>query len=241
MSHPFFRYFNENRIVNEQRFFSTNIEPIKKYPSAKVISLDIPNDSKNSITSILKQRRTTRDIINSTLSNASLSHILYWSMSEKVSTCQEKELGFIRRPYPSGGAKFPIELYVVADRNNGAELASGIFHYRPDSHSLETVTELGAEELVNIKQTYQAKDAIHLPVLLLFTYIRERNVPKYGYFGEKIALLEAGHIAQNLILLAIDINVRTKPLGGGNDVLIENTAGFDSYNESLIYTLGLCE
>jgi len=75
--------------------------------------------------------------------------------------------------------------------------------------------------------------------MILFSYIMERNVPKYGTFGTKLALIEAGHIAQNMAMVAQSTNVDSIMLAGGDFELMDNLFGFDSYNESTFYTVGL--
>jgi phosphoglycerate dehydrogenase-like enzyme len=67
----------------------------------------------------------------------------------------------------------------------------------------------------------------------------ERNVPKYGTFGSKLALIEAGHIGQNIATIAQAVNVGSIMLAGGDFERMDALFGFDSYNESTFYTVGL--
>ena len=81
-----------------------------------------------------------------------------------------------------------------------------------------------------------ARDA---SAFLLFTAVWERTAAKYGDFGYLHAILEAGHMAQNVLLVASALKLSARPLGGFDDATIHNALGLDSDEEQPVYVIAL--
>lgn len=241
MPNPLFSYFEQPRTERkaEQYLYHPALGKVKQYVAANRLPLPVPQPLPVPISSLLAARRSHRSFIDGVTTVTNLATILYWSMSQQASCNQEVNSDFVRRPYPSGGAKFPIELYILADAARGAELPSGVYHYRPDTHEIEEVQLLSDDAIHEIKASYVYAFVKDIPVLCIMSYIRERNMPKYSYFGEKIALIEAGHIGQNITLLAPAVGLGAISLAGGQYEMFDRYFGLDSYNESTFYTIGL--
>ena len=62
---------------------------------------------------------------------------------------------------------------------------------------------------------------------------------KYGVRGYRFALLEAGHVGQNVLLAATAFGLGAVPLGGYYDRLTDDFLGLDGVNESTLYTIAL--
>ncbi len=60
---------------------------------------------------------------------------------------------------------------------------------------------------------------------------------KYGERGYRFALLESGHIAQNLLLLAGAAGLASLPAGGFFDDLLNLTLGIDGETEAATYAI----
>ncbi len=84
-----------------------------------------------SLETALRKRRSRREYAPGPLSLAELSQLLWAAQGE---TTPE---GF--RTAPSGGALYPLEVYVLA--GNVTNLASGIYRYAPYSHTLRQVVD----------------------------------------------------------------------------------------------------
>ena len=92
-------------------------------------------------------------------------------------------------------------------------------------------------DVVNKAQKYDfAKNAA---ALILLSCMPERTTRKYGAFGYKLALLEAGHIGQNIVLSASAIGIGVAPLGGLEFSIGERELGLGGTSESLIYEFAL--
>lgn len=136
-----------------------------------------------------------------------------------------------RRTVPSGGALFPLELYVVRP-------ARGIHRYDPPLHALEEHDDGDAwPELVLASPVPSLLDGAGAVILVLAVFGRTRF--KYGQRGYRFALLEAGHVVQNVVLAAAALDVAALPFGGYFDARVDDLLGVDGVEESVIYAVVL--
>ena len=112
------------------------------------------------------------------------------------------------RTYPSGGAKYPILTYVLVF--DVQELNQGFYHLNNSSMTLEELKILSPKEIDEIKNSIDA-DYKEASFIIFFSFLGERNIPKYGSLAYKLALLEAGHMAQNVILIGEALNIHSRP------------------------------
>ena len=138
-----------------------------------------------------------------------------------------------RRPVPSGGALYPLELYVVA--LDVTHVETGVHHYNPYRHCLE---RLGAASRPRVAEVLVDETlAEHAAALLVVTAMFWRARFKYGLRGYRFALLEAGHAMQNAILAATAVRVPALPLGGFYDRRLDCLVAADSLHEASLYAL----
>ena len=71
--------------------------------------------------------------------------------------------------------------------------------------------------------------------IVFITALFERTTFKYGSRGYRFALLEAGHVAQNLDLAAAGLGLATLNVGGFVDRQIDDLLGLDGLLHSTIY------
>ena len=140
------------------------------------------------------------------------------------------------RSVPSGGALYPLELYVAASRV--AELEPGLYHFDPLSAGLEVLRpRVTADELAPLSTYPEVTSSC--AVLILIAAIFGRTRFKYGLRGYRFALLEAGHVAQNIVLAATALDLAAVPLGAFHDRRTDVFLGLDGVNESTLYTIAL--
>ncbi len=140
------------------------------------------------------------------------------------------------RAVPSGGALYPLELYVAVLRVDGLE--AGLYHFDPLLRSLEIVRiGLGADQ-VAVLSTYP-EIVSSCSALLLVAAVFGRTRFKYGQRGYRFALLEAGHVGQNVVLAATALGLAAVPLGGFYDRPTDEFLGLDGVNESTLYTIAV--
>ena len=140
------------------------------------------------------------------------------------------------RAVPSGGALYPLELYVAALHVDGLE--PGLYHFDPLRAGLETVrVGIDAPEVAALS-TYP-EIVSGCAALLLVAAVLGRSRFKYGLRAYRFALLEAGHVGQNVLLAATGLGLAAVPLGGYYDRRADEFLGLDGVNESTLYTVAV--
>ena len=81
-----------------------------------------------------------------------------------------------------------------------------------------------------------ARDA---SAFLLFTAVWERTAAKYGDFGYLHAVIEAGHMAQNVLLVASALKIAACPLGGFDEKIAASILDLDNETEQPMYAIAL--
>jgi SagB-type dehydrogenase family enzyme len=141
--------------------------------------------------------------------------------------------GVEHRPVPSGGALYPLELYVVALAVDGLDEA--VYHYNPYRHRLAWLR--GASRSDVAATIVDPRLADGASALLTVTAVFWRTRFKYGLRGYRFALLEAGHLVQNAVLAAAALDVPALPLGGFYDCALDALVLADGLEESSVYAL----
>jgi SagB-type dehydrogenase family enzyme len=140
------------------------------------------------------------------------------------------------RAVPSGGALYPLEVFAAVLAVDA--LAPGVYHFDPLRTGLETVRHGAAREEIAQLSTYP-EIAGECAVLFLVAAVFGRTRFKYGQRGYRFALLEAGHVAQNLLLAATALGLASVPLGGFYDRHTDEFLGLDGVNDSVLYTVAV--
>lgn len=138
-----------------------------------------------------------------------------------------------RRTIPSGGALYPLELYVFANRVAG--VPPGLYHFDPFQRCLELLpfdSESLARALVE-------PGLARAPALLAITGVFWRSRFKYGQRGYRFTLIEAGHAMQNALLTAAALGVASLPIGGYYDSVLDGILGVNGVDESAVYLVAL--
>jgi len=140
-----------------------------------------------------------------------------------------------RRPVPSGGALYPLELYALPLAVHG--LGPSTFHYHPFRHRLEALGPIGeADVAAALVDPSLAKRSA---VLLVVTAMVWRARFKYGLRGYRFALLEAGHLVQNVLLAATALDLPAVPLGGWYDRRLDALVAADGLDEASVYAVAV--
>jgi SagB-type dehydrogenase family enzyme len=138
-----------------------------------------------------------------------------------------------RRPVPSGGALYPLELYALPLAVPG--LGRAAFHYQPFRHRIVPLRPVLEDDVAAtlVDPPLAARSSLVLVVTAMFW----RSRFKYGLRGYRFALLEAGHVVQNLVLAATALRLPTLPLGGWYDRRVDALVGADGLDEATVYVV----
>lgn len=158
----------------------------------------------------LERRRSIREYALGPLPLETLGRLLHTSYGVRGHRRVEGEVT-CDRPAPSAGGRYPLELYVATQTVEG--LQDGIYHYDARAHELEHVREgLAQPALVDLIMGQElARDA---NVVVVITAVRDRTMWKYGQRGYRHVLLDAGHVGQNLYLVATALGLGPTAIGG---------------------------
>jgi len=199
----------------------------KEYPDATKIKLPPFEPGRAmSLDQTLKVRKSIRDFQPRPLSKGQLGYLL-WSSTG----IQRVEDGYEFRTAPSAGALYPIETYVVANDVKGLE--PGIYHYLIRTHQLEQIRLGGFGQQVAAAALGQGMCAT-ASVVFIWSAMFERCKWKYGQRAYRYIYLDAGHIAENLALAAVSLNLGTCEIGALFDDPLNAIVGIDGIEESTI-------
>jgi SagB-type dehydrogenase family enzyme len=209
---------------------------VKPYVDAPKIALPTRvTPSRQDFDDVLWARTTARAFSAEPVELPELSKVLFMSYA----VTRTNEGTHFPRPFrivPSGGALYPLELYLLAVRVSGLE--AGLYHYDSEDHSLD-VLRLG-DDVERVSQFFfQPQLAGDAAVILFVSAMFERSAFKYGDRAYRFVFLEAGHLGQNAILCAEELGLAAAPIGGFLDRDVDRYLCFDGLSESTIYVIML--
>ncbi len=144
-----------------------------------------------SLESALAQRRSLREFDRRELTLAEIGQIL-WA-AQGITNSDEG-----LRTAPSAGALYPLEVYVAT--------SSGVFHYRPINHIL--VRAILEDVRRQLRQATPEQGWVEeAPCVFVIAGIYERTTGKYRDLRIRYVHLEAGHVAQNILLQAVALGL----------------------------------
>jgi len=208
------------------------LRSVKPFDDAPKIALprDMPPATR-SFDETLQTRTTARAFGSGPVALAQLSKVLFHAYG----VTRDNEGSEFPRPFrtiPSGGALFPLEVY-VAVRDVDA-LPPGLYHYDPEDHSLDELRRgPEAERLAHCLVQHELASEAAAAILISAVFFR--STFKYGDRGYRFVLLEAGHLAQNALLAAHSLGLAGAPIGGYLDRDVDEWLGLDGIDESTVY------
>jgi SagB-type dehydrogenase family enzyme len=148
----------------------------------------------------------------------------------------DRNRGF--RSAPSGGALYPLDVYVVAGKGGVEGIGAGIYRYLPQKHVLEKLGDGDRRERLAqaaLQQTWIGE----APVVFVITAEYSRITGKYGQRGIRYAQIEIGHVGQNIFLQAEALKLRTGIVGAFyDDKVAETIEAPDKHEPMLIMPVG---
>lgn len=158
----------------------------------KIIQLSAPKLAGSvSLEQALARRRSVHEFTGKSLSFTQIGQLAWAGQG-----ITEPEKGL--RTAPSTGAIYPISLYFVTQ--------DGLFVYHPDEHSLEEVISEDLRE--RLAAAAPDSDVVaNAPCSIIVVGSARKAAAKHGNKAERFMLLEAGHIAQNIHLQAVSLDL----------------------------------
>ncbi len=173
----------------------------------RVVDLPGPSHGGMSLTRALATRRTVRELTGPPLTDTEISQLL-WS-AQGITPAGN-------RTAPSAGATYPTEMYLLT--------ADGVFHYRPRRHDLEVVSE--DDVRLRLFGGAVGQEAVRdAPAVFVVTAVFARTAAKYDNRAVRYVHIEAGHVAQNMLLQATALGLGSVPVGSFNDTAVSEIVG----------------
>jgi SagB-type dehydrogenase family enzyme len=232
-----------------ERFAGALDQPprLKYYPAeAERVPLELPSaeairQSDLPLDRALEQRRSIRTP-GRPLTLAQLSTFLYRSARVRFPTQTETraaggpptpEPPAYLRPYPGGGARYELELYLSVHRCDGLE--PGLYHYQPLEHALARVRPYDRLVQGLLRAAAQSALADEPPdVLITLAACFQRMTWRYQSMAYAAILKDVGVLYQTMYLVATAMRLAPCGLGYGNAALFAAAAGTDFFVESSV-------
>jgi SagB-type dehydrogenase family enzyme len=227
-------HLNSEPWLNDEAYKGGAINQELKVPDGIIAEINLPRPARSQLTELLQQRHSCREFAQTEMSLENASALLAASYGTVTPARLGGQTPFLRRTVPSAGGLFPLEVYAFTQRVEG--LDDGLYHYDVVAHSLR---QLRRENLfLKLEPMFYAypfmKDA-NLVFAIAAVFLRIQK--KYGPRGYRYTLMEAGHVAQNISLRAIELGLATLCIGGFLDSALNELLGLRVREEGVVYTV----
>ncbi len=201
---------------------------------AAVVPLEVP-PLDHPLLSAFRRRRSRRSFGEAPISLGALAECLFGSMAI-VGRAPAGAEHLPVKMTPSGGARNPFDAIVYACRVEG--LAPGFHRYLPESHALAPLPspDIPPIETLLGDQAWFARAG----AVILLTATFRRSMWKYPHPGAlRVVLIEAGHIAQNILLCAAHHGLAAVPTCAVSDLPLEESCGLDPIERAVLHAVVL--
>ena len=210
--------------------------PMKSYPKARQIPLPAPK-ADGEFPQVLLARRTWRQFSRSPVNTMKLATLLCLSFGVQWWVDLRGMGRVVLKTSPSGGARHPIEAYVLVLRVKGVR--RGLYHYAAGTHRLELLRRgaSSAQAVHYLNGQWWFGDAA---AIVLMTAVFARTQWKYpAPRAYRAVLLDAGHVCQTFCLVATWLGLAPFCTMALTDSRIEKDLGVDGVRESVVYAAGV--
>jgi len=168
----------------------------------------------------IHNRRSVRKFNGDPITVAELSALL-WSCQGITDNARSL------RAAPSAGACFPFSAYVVMEQ--------GVYRYEPEEHSLLLHNE--GDKRNDLTKVSLDQNAILLAgAVVVLSYDKTKLEPRYQDRAFRYACIEAGHIAQNALLVTESLGLAAVVIGAYHDDFVKDVL---SINGDPIYMVAI--
>lgn len=173
----------------------------------------------------IKKRRSRRNFLAKSLTLKQVSQLLWAAQG-----ITEERTGL--RASPSGGACYPLDLYLVVGKNGVEGLGAGVYHYLVSNHSLE-IHLRGDKRRVLALASLGQMFITRAPISIVTTVEYSRITSRYGQRGVRYAHIEVGHVGENIYLQAEALGLGTVAVGAFSDGMVSKCLNLSKEHEPL--------
>jgi SagB-type dehydrogenase family enzyme len=239
------------REFTEGGYFPGTVDPseapaaMKRITGLKSIVLRKQSDFPDcDLCSVLEARRSIRTYAPRKLEKSKLEQLLQMT-AQAHALVESREFGTTSlRNYPSGGARYPLEIYPLVE--NVESIGKGIYYYHPFEHRLELLNrnQRYRAALMNAAQQRMGMDMKRdgsPAVLFLVTAVFGRTAWKYRGIPLHLILQEVGALYQTMYLAATVLGLAGCAVGAFPERAVAEILNLDSRDESEVglFALGV--
>ncbi len=180
------------------------------------------------ILEIMEERRSRRRYTDKSLTDEELSLMLYYTQGVQRELSGEKTM----RTVPSAGARHALETFLYLDR--AENLPRGLYHYRPLEHSLALLEE-GDFSAEMGKAALGQEHVKNAAAVFIWAADSMRMAWRYSERAVRYIHLDAGHVCQNLYLVAQEIEAGVCAIAAYDDDYINELLDLDGQKDFVVY------
>lgn len=207
--------------------------PFVRCPAGEPRILPMPSLGSREFGAVLSSRRSVREYSDAALQLADVATLLglTWGVQGVLQTQAFGPL--FRKTSPSGGARHPIDAYLISQNVDG--LDSGVYFYNPVDHSLiQTQPRISRAEL---DRAFESQPWVATaPAVFVMAAAVERSMWKYRFArAYRIILMDAGHLGQTFQLVCTALGLATAVTAAFHDSTLERLVGLTDPGEPALY------
>ena len=194
----------------------------KSYPRLPQIFLPSPKKTIVSLDDALQGRASASTFGEKPVTIEELSTFLHFTFGLRDETSGS-------RYYPSAGARYPIEAYLIT---LNSDLPAALYHYNIKPHALELLLPITN---LNVNKYFADYSLMATAgCILILTAVFDRTIHKYGNRGYRHTLQEAGCILEIAYLISNAISLNICAVGGYKDDSLHTLLDIDGLHESIV-------
>ena len=187
---------------------------------------------KNDLVSLIRDRRSARIFTQENMTLDQLSFLL-WA-AQGIKGKRGKSYATLRT-VPCGGARHEFETYLIIRNIDG--LKPGAYHYLPMEHALEFLYPVeNIEETITNTLSGQSW-ASKANVVFYWSMVPYRTEWRYGIYAHRTALIDVGHVGQNLYLACTGLGLGCCAIAAFEHEISCKLFGLDGEEEYIVYTI----
>ncbi|MHC1786402.1 MAG: SagB/ThcOx family dehydrogenase [Christensenellales bacterium] len=228
---------SEEEYVSDQMLRKPQPPLVKAPMGGEIVSLPRDFDSlplNNHILQVLVQRKSSRVYTRVPAALLELSFLL-WAQ-QGVKGLRGRNYATLRT-VACGGARHEFECYIAVLNVEG--LQTGLYHYLPMTHEMELLSVPA-----NLKQTVGMVLADQTwceeaAAVFFYSVVPYRAEWRYSASAHRVALIDAGHITQNLYVACSALNLGTCAIAALDTNACDDLFGLDGQEEFIFYAAAL--
>lgn len=204
------------------------------YPNCEKFVLSRTTELSMSLQSAIARRCSVQKFAECEMTLPQLSALLGGSYGEThiLNSNSDQML----RAVPSAGALYPLEILVYCQSVNG--LPVGLYHYSPKHNELRRLP--GTIDPAVMHSVFMQPELVsNAAVVVLVLGVLQRSTFKYGQRAYRYALIECGHLCQNLNLIANALHFDAASIGSVYDEELDALLGFDGINLTVLHCMSI--